>query len=92
MIKSLLAVTPSLLIFFLQLVFFGLSNQMVVTFKEENTATFKYLFLNGYRDNNQQAVHTQKELYDQIHFTIEQVCVRACVRAQIIFFLLISVC
>lgn len=55
-----------------QLVLFGLSNQMVVTFKEENTATFKHLFLKGYRDNSPQAVHTQQELYDHIYFTIEQ--------------------
>lgn len=56
-----------------QLVLFGLSNQMVVTFKEENTAAFKHLFLKGYQDNAPQAVHSQKELYSRIHFTIEQV-------------------
>ncbi|KAM7386301.1 hypothetical protein PAMA_009099 [Pampus argenteus] len=55
-----------------QLVLFGLSNQMVVTFKEDNTAAFKHLFLKGYRDNTPQAVHTQKELYSHINFTIEQ--------------------
>ncbi|KAG7216140.1 hypothetical protein INR49_028988 [Caranx melampygus] len=55
-----------------QLVLFGLSNQMVVTFKEENTAAFKHLFLKGYRDDTPQAVHTQTELYDHIHFAIEQ--------------------
>ncbi|XP_070778681.1 mucolipin-1b [Enoplosus armatus] len=55
-----------------QLVLFGLSNQMVVTFKEENTAAFKHLFLKGYRDNAPQAVHTQKELYSHIGFAIEQ--------------------
>uniref|UniRef100_A0A8C4HI40 Mucolipin TRP cation channel 1b n=1 Tax=Dicentrarchus labrax TaxID=13489 RepID=A0A8C4HI40_DICLA len=55
-----------------QLVLFGLSNQMVVTFKEENTAAFKHLFLKGYQDNAPQAVHTQKELYSHIYFAIEQ--------------------
>ncbi|TMS14659.1 Mucolipin-1 [Larimichthys crocea] len=55
-----------------QLVLFGLSNQMVVTFKEENTAAFKHLFLKGYQDNTPQAVHTQKELYSHIYFAIEQ--------------------
>ncbi|XP_067472030.1 mucolipin-1b isoform X1 [Thunnus thynnus] len=55
-----------------QLVLFGLSNQMVVTFKEENTAAFKHLFLKGYQDNIPQAVHTQKELYNHINFAIEQ--------------------
>lgn len=56
-----------------QLVLFGLSNQMVVTFKEENTAAFKHLFLKGYQDKTPQAVHTQKELYNHIYFAIEQV-------------------
>ncbi|XP_054464102.1 mucolipin-1b [Anoplopoma fimbria] len=55
-----------------QLVLFGLSNQMVVTFKEENTATFKHLFLKGYQDGAPQAVHTQEELYSRIHFAVEQ--------------------
>ncbi|XP_068593104.1 mucolipin-1-like [Cebidichthys violaceus] len=55
-----------------QLVLFGLSNQMVVTFKEENTAAFKHLFLKGYQDGAPQAVHTQEELYSRIHFAVEQ--------------------
>ncbi|XP_027879214.1 mucolipin-1 isoform X1 [Xiphophorus couchianus] len=55
-----------------QLVLFGLSNQMVVTFKEENTAAFKHLFLKGYQDNRPQAVHTQSELYSRISFVVEQ--------------------
>lgn len=59
-----------------QLVLFGLSNQMVVTFKEENTAAFKHLFLKGYQDNVPQAVHTQKELYSHIHFAIDQVALQ----------------
>lgn len=52
---------------------FGLSNQMVVTFQEENTAAFKHLFLKGYKDKNPHAVHTQLEMYSHINFTIEQV-------------------
>ncbi|KAK5856726.1 hypothetical protein PBY51_008302 [Eleginops maclovinus] len=55
-----------------QLVLFGLSNQMVVTFKEENTAAFKHLFLKGYQDGAAQAVHTQTELYSRIHYVVEQ--------------------
>lgn len=55
-----------------QLVLFGLSNQMVVTFQEENTAAFKHLFLKDYQESNPQAVHTQDELYSHIHFAIEQ--------------------
>lgn len=57
----------------MQLVLFGLSNQMVVTFKEENTAAFKHLFLKGYRDDARQAVHTQAELYGHVRFALEQV-------------------
>ncbi|KAL6103459.1 mcoln1 [Pungitius sinensis] len=55
-----------------QLVLFGLSNQMVVTFKEENTATFKHLFLEGYEDGAPQAVHTRDEMYSRVHFAIQQ--------------------
>ncbi|XP_040918667.1 mucolipin-1b [Toxotes jaculatrix] len=55
-----------------QLVLFGLNNQMVLTFKEENTAAFRHLFLKGYQDSTPQAVHTQKELYSHIYFAIEQ--------------------
>ncbi|KAG7279706.1 hypothetical protein CRUP_011638 [Coryphaenoides rupestris] len=56
-----------------QLVLFGLSNQMVVTFKEENTASFKHLFLKDYQEGVQQAVHTQQDLYAVIHHTLDQV-------------------
>ncbi|KAM9393250.1 mucolipin-1b [Pholidichthys leucotaenia] len=55
-----------------QLVLFGLSNQIAVTFREENTDAFKHLFLKGYRDGAPQAVHTQAELYSHVHFAIEQ--------------------
>ncbi|KAK1877742.1 Mucolipin-1 [Dissostichus eleginoides] len=55
-----------------QLVLFGLSNQMVVTFKEENTAAFKHLFLQGYQDGAAQSVHTQRELYSRIHYAVQQ--------------------
>ncbi|XP_070604662.1 mucolipin-3-like [Erythrolamprus reginae] len=58
----------------IQLVVFGLSNQMVVTFKEENTVSFKHLFLKGYMDSmdDTYAVYTQTEVYDQISFAINQ--------------------
>lgn len=54
---------------------FGLSNQMVVTFKEENTATFKHLFLKGYEDGTDGtlAVYTQRDVYDTIRYAIKQV-------------------
>ncbi|XP_066181243.1 mucolipin-3 isoform X2 [Sylvia atricapilla] len=57
-----------------QLVVFGLSNQMVVAFKEENTVAFKHLFLKGYMDrmDDTYAVYTQTDVYDQIFFAINQ--------------------
>nr|XP_025860590.1 mucolipin-3 isoform X3 [Vulpes vulpes] len=58
----------------IQLVFFGLSNQMVVAFKEENTIAFKHLFLKGYMDrmDDTYAVYTQRDVYDQIIFAVNQ--------------------
>ncbi|MBZ3891692.1 Mucolipin-2 [Sciurus carolinensis] len=58
----------------IQLVLFGLSNQMVVTFKEENTIAFKHLFLKGYMDrmDDTYAVYTQSDVYDQIIFAMNQ--------------------
>ncbi|XP_053929125.1 mucolipin-3 isoform X2 [Cuculus canorus] len=57
-----------------QLVVFGLSNQMVVAFKEENTVAFKHLFLKGYMDrmDDTYAVYTQTDVYDQIFYVINQ--------------------
>lgn len=53
---------------------FGLSNEMVVTFKEENTASFKHIFLKDYDDSNDAlAVYTQSDVYDHMFYTIEQV-------------------
>ncbi|XP_018417363.1 PREDICTED: mucolipin-3 isoform X2 [Nanorana parkeri] len=59
----------------IQLVLFGLSNQMVVTFKEENTIAFKHLFLKDYKDNKDPrddtyAVYRQEDVYNHITFTI----------------------
>lgn len=58
-----------------KLIFFGLSNQMVVAFKEENTIAFKHLFLKGYIDrmDDTYAVYTQRDVYDQIVFAVNQV-------------------
>ncbi|KAJ3614338.1 hypothetical protein NHX12_017912 [Muraenolepis orangiensis] len=57
-----------------QLVLFGLSNQVVVTFKEENTMTFKQLFLKDYDEGSDDplAVYTQGDLYEHIFFTIDK--------------------
>ncbi|XP_061594651.1 mucolipin-3 [Cololabis saira] len=58
----------------IQLVSFGLSNQMVVTFKEENLMTFKHLFLKDYTDAGMDnyAVYRQADVYDHIEYVIAQ--------------------
>ncbi|XP_028260477.1 mucolipin-1a [Parambassis ranga] len=57
-----------------QLVLFGLSNQVVVNFKEENTMTFKQLFLKDYDESSDDsfAVYTQQDVYDHIFYAVEQ--------------------
>lgn len=65
--------------FLFQLVRFGLSNQMVVAFKEENTVAFKHLFLKGYsgtdEDDYSCSVYTQEDAYESIFFAINQASV-----------------
>ncbi|CAL8333686.1 unnamed protein product [Merluccius merluccius] len=58
----------------IQLVLFGLSNQVVVTFREENTMTFKQLFLKAYDEGSDDsfAVYTKGDLYDHIFYTIDK--------------------
>uniref|UniRef100_A0AAX7T793 Polycystin cation channel PKD1/PKD2 domain-containing protein n=1 Tax=Astatotilapia calliptera TaxID=8154 RepID=A0AAX7T793_ASTCA len=57
-----------------QLVLFGLSNQVVVTFKEENTMTFKHIFLKDYDESSDDsfAVYTQQDVYDHIFYAVDQ--------------------
>ncbi|XP_015265986.1 PREDICTED: mucolipin-2 [Gekko japonicus] len=59
-----------------QLILFGLSNQLVVSFKEENTVAFKHLFLKNYsgvdEDDYICSVYTQQDVYDSIFFAINQ--------------------
>ncbi|XP_069553281.1 mucolipin-1a [Brachyistius frenatus] len=57
-----------------QLVLFGLSNQVVVTFKEENTMTFKHLFLKDYDESTDDSfdVYTQQDVNDHIFYAVEQ--------------------
>ncbi|KAJ8332500.1 hypothetical protein SKAU_G00422890 [Synaphobranchus kaupii] len=58
----------------IQLVLFGLSNQMMVTFKEENLMAFRHLFLKGYTDRSVDtyAVYTKSEVYNHMDFIIQQ--------------------
>ena len=64
-------------VFFLpsKLVSFGLSNEMMVTFKDENLMTFRHLFLKGYKDQRlgKYAVYTKTDIYDHIDFIIDKV-------------------
>ncbi|XP_048394665.1 mucolipin-2-like isoform X2 [Stegostoma tigrinum] len=59
-----------------QLILFGLSNQLVASFKEENAITFKHLFLKGYQgpDGNDGSfiIYTQQEVYSSMLYTINQ--------------------
>ncbi|XP_028841595.1 mucolipin-1-like isoform X1 [Denticeps clupeoides] len=63
-----------ILIVTVQLVLFGLSNQMVVMFKDENAETFRHLFLRGYQDDPDTplALHTRGDVYGQISYAVEQ--------------------
>lgn len=58
-----------------QLILFGLSNQLVVAFKEDNTVAFKHLFLKGYEDSadETQAVYTRRDLLEHLTHAIEKV-------------------
>lgn len=57
-----------------QLILFGLSNQMVVQFKEENTVAFKHLFLKDYTDDVDKtyAVYTQSDVYQYLYYAVDQ--------------------
>lgn len=58
---------------------FGLNNQLVVTFKEENMMALKYLFVRGYsgadEDDYSTAVYTQQDAYQSLSFVLDQVWV-----------------
>ncbi|NWT31157.1 MCLN1 protein, partial [Cardinalis cardinalis] len=58
-----------------QLILFGLSNQLVVAFKEDNTVAFKHLFLKGYEDgaDDTAAIYTRGDLLEHLAFVLEQV-------------------
>ncbi|XP_071984578.1 mucolipin-3-like isoform X2 [Engystomops pustulosus] len=59
----------------IQLVLFGLNNEMLVDFREENTLTFKHLFLKDYKHGRRGEGNTlfpQEDVYNHINFTIHQ--------------------
>ncbi|XP_028283346.1 mucolipin-3 [Parambassis ranga] len=57
-----------------QLVSFGLSNEMMVTFKDENLMAFRHLFLKGYKDHRlgSYALYTKADVYDHIYYIINR--------------------
>ncbi|XP_047443203.1 mucolipin-2 isoform X1 [Mugil cephalus] len=59
-----------------QLILFGLNNQLVVSFKEENTMALKNLFLKDYsgidEDDYSVAVYTQQGVYDSLFYVLDQ--------------------
>ncbi|KAM9844832.1 mucolipin-3-like [Aulostomus maculatus] len=57
-----------------QLVSFGLSNEMMVTFKDENLMTFRHLFLKGYKEQQLggHALYTKADVYDHIYYVIDR--------------------
>ncbi|CAL8280661.1 unnamed protein product [Lota lota] len=58
----------------IQLVSFGLSNEMMVSFKEESLVTFKNLFLKGYTDQHRgtHTLYTKTDVYAHIHYAIDR--------------------
>ncbi|KAM9849246.1 mucolipin-2 [Aulostomus maculatus] len=59
-----------------QLILFGLNNQLVVSYKEENTMALKNLFLKDYsgvdEDDYSVAVYTQEGVYDSLFYFLDQ--------------------
>ncbi|XP_058250860.1 synovial sarcoma, X breakpoint 2 interacting protein a isoform X4 [Hemibagrus wyckioides] len=55
----------------IQLVWFGLSNEMSVIFREENLTSFKHLFLKNYQERKGiHAVYTKQDMHEHINFII----------------------
>lgn len=59
-----------------QLILFGLNNQLVVAYKEENMMALKNLFLKDYsgvdEDDYSVAVYTQHDVYDSLFYVLDQ--------------------
>ncbi|XP_077580126.1 mucolipin-3-like isoform X2 [Stigmatopora nigra] len=57
-----------------QLVSFGLSNEMMVTFKDENLMTFRHLFLKGFKDHQHggHVLYTKTDVYENIDYIVDR--------------------
>uniref|UniRef100_A0AAX7TM32 Polycystin cation channel PKD1/PKD2 domain-containing protein n=1 Tax=Astatotilapia calliptera TaxID=8154 RepID=A0AAX7TM32_ASTCA len=56
----------------IQLVSFGLSNEMMVTFKDENLMTFRNLFLKGYKDHRHGSLslYTKRDMFSVFSLSV----------------------
>lgn len=72
-----LSISLSPLLFGPQLIMFGLNNQLVVAYKEENMMALKHLFVRDYsgvdEDDYSTAVYTQQDFYQSLSFVLDQV-------------------
>lgn len=59
-----------------KLILFGLNNQLVVSYKEENAMTFKNLFLKDYSGVDEEdysvALYSQQAVYDSLFYVLDQ--------------------
>ncbi|KAI1891990.1 hypothetical protein AGOR_G00149390 [Albula goreensis] len=59
-----------------QLVLFGLNNQLVVSYKEENAMAFKSLFVRGYsgadEDDYSVAMYSQQDVHESLFYVLDQ--------------------
>ncbi|NXM15006.1 MCLN1 protein, partial [Ploceus nigricollis] len=57
-----------------QLILFGLSSQLVVALKEDNTVAFKHLFPKGYEDGTDDtwAICTCRDLLEHLAFVLKK--------------------
>lgn len=72
-----ISLSPPPLLFGPQLIMFGLNNQLVVAYKEENMMALKHLFVRDYsgvdEDDYSTAVYTQQDFYQSLSFVLDQV-------------------
>lgn len=75
--KSLNEEIHSFSLFLSKLILFGLNNQLVVTYKEENLMAFKNLFLKSYsgvdEDDYSVAVYNKQSVFDHLYYIMDQV-------------------
>lgn len=80
-------------LFLSKLILFGLNNQLVVTYKEENLMAFKTLFLKSYsgveEDDYSVAVYTKQSVFDHLYYIIDQVCLFFSPHSQVTHFQLL---